>query len=188
MCLWRIASELTLFLPAEVAHCATTTPSAAVPRCHAPSLPPASSRARAFASSCAVTSDERPSHPPATAKEAATPHTGSSRSTATFLLEQALREEAEEERILQAKKRARQPKELQEPAWDGDEPQARAIRRILEDQYKPLRVKVSFGVRLPAEIVLLTLYPPSRVTSRRFSSLLHFPTPCLPTERHLRLG
>ncbi|KAK4702347.1 hypothetical protein P7C70_g3885, partial [Phenoliferia sp. Uapishka_3] len=39
------------------------------------------------------------------------------------------------------RKSSRQQPDLEERPWDGDEPQDRAIRRILEDQYKPLRIK-----------------------------------------------
>lgn len=62
-------------------------------------------------------------------------------SAAAFLLRQAEIEEAEELGV--GRKVGPNIPALREEAWDGDEPQDRAIRRILEDTYKPLRVKAS---------------------------------------------
>lgn len=62
-------------------------------------------------------------------------------SAAAFILRQAELEEAEE--ASHRRKGAPNIPALREPAWDGDEPQARMIERILSDTYKPLRVKVS---------------------------------------------
>lgn len=65
--------------------------------------------------------------------------TPSSSSASSFLRAQAALEEVDTDP---------RPKktipEFREEAWDGDEPQERALRRILEDSYKPLRVKVRF--------------------------------------------
>lgn len=78
-------------------------------------------------------------------------------SAASFLLRQAELEAADEQAAIEAQ-RASQERILQrarasgqtqgqgknmEPAWDGEETQERMIRRILEDQYKPLRIKVT---------------------------------------------
>lgn len=57
-------------------------------------------------------------------------------SASAYLLAQAALEDAQDP------KKALWTQIPEEEPWEGDEPQARAIRRILEDQYKPLRVKV----------------------------------------------
>ena len=49
-------------------------------------------------------------------------------------------EEAEE---LAARAKRKFPPIADPEAWDGDEPQMRAIKRILADQYKPLKIKVN---------------------------------------------
>lgn len=146
---------------------------------------------RAFASSTLAADDSPSSARPPSAESSSTSPSNST-SSAAYLLEQALREEAEEDRILQARLRARKPKELQEEAWDGDEPQHRAIRRILEDQYKPLRVKVSriagrgcsarrgFRRSLIADWAFIRAAR-RRVTSRRSPSPLLSLPPSLPT-------
>ncbi|KAI5476858.1 DnaJ family protein [Pseudohyphozyma bogoriensis] len=69
-----------------------------------------------------------------------------SKSAAAHLLEQALLEEQEE-----SENPRKEPviPELRERAWDGDEPQERALRRILSDQYKPIRIK-GFKKPIPA--------------------------------------
>lgn len=65
----------------------------------------------------------------------------STASASSFLARQALQEEQE---LLDLKeKNKRQLPELREPVWDGEETRERMLKRILEDQYKPLRVKVS---------------------------------------------
>ncbi|KAM0788047.1 hypothetical protein ACM66B_006245 [Microbotryomycetes sp. NB124-2] len=67
---------------------------------------------------------------------------GSTSSSSSFLLAQAkLEEQIESDMLSKQKKDQDLVKASQEQAWDGDEPQARMIRRILEDSYKPLRVK-----------------------------------------------
>lgn len=98
---------------------------------------------RTFASSALARNDSSSHNSTLGGSTSSSSSSRSSSSSAAYLLEQALKMEEEEERVLEAQKRARKPKELQEDAWDGDELQHRAIRRILEDQYKPLRVKVS---------------------------------------------
>ncbi|SGZ06565.1 BQ5605_C031g10953 [Microbotryum silenes-dioicae] len=66
-------------------------------------------------------------------------------STSSFLAAQAeLEEEREVEEIderLKAQKKLEAKVQGQFEAWDGDETRERMIRRILQDQYKPLRVK-----------------------------------------------
>ncbi|ORY55527.1 hypothetical protein BCR35DRAFT_355727 [Leucosporidium creatinivorum] len=96
---------------------------------------------RTFASSALAPDDSASRNSQLGGSTSGSSSSSSSSSSAAYLLEQALKLEEEEERVLEAQKRGKKPKELQEDAWDGDEPQHRAIRRILEDQYKPLRVK-----------------------------------------------
>jgi hypothetical protein len=57
-------------------------------------------------------------------------------SASSFLFNQALIEDAEET----SKPRPRQA--IDPDAWTGDEPQRSAIIRIMQDSYKPLRIKV----------------------------------------------
>lgn len=58
-------------------------------------------------------------------------------SASSFLLAQARIEEAEESN----KRKSPRLPQLDEVPWEGEETQERLIRRILEDSYKPLRVK-----------------------------------------------
>lgn len=93
------------------------------------------------------------------------------RSAAAFLLQEAEREAADEQAAIEAQ-RASQERILQrtrasgqvtdqttemQPAWDGEETQERMIRRILEDQYKPLRIKVSTHSRTAIDIIVTPL-------------------------------
>ncbi|SCZ92029.1 BZ3500_MvSof-1268-A1-R1_Chr5-3g08291 [Microbotryum saponariae] len=70
-------------------------------------------------------------------------------SSSSFLAAQAeLEEEREVEEIgerLKAQKKLEAKIQGQLEAWDGEETRERMIRRILQDQYKPLRVKCFFG-------------------------------------------
>jgi len=63
-------------------------------------------------------------------------------SASSYLAQQALLEE--EELAETVRKNKRLPPELREPVWEGEETREAMLKRILEDQYKPLRVKVSF--------------------------------------------
>ncbi|KAM0749264.1 hypothetical protein T439DRAFT_326993 [Meredithblackwellia eburnea MCA 4105] len=59
-------------------------------------------------------------------------------STSSYLLAHAQAEEEAEQEALDLQRRKPDPNDK---PWDGDEPQARALRRILQDQYKPLKIK-----------------------------------------------
>lgn len=179
---WRIAGELTsrwvryAALPgAKPIRTCSELPSTAFKTSSAAQRSPS----RTFTSSALACDD---SSRKSQLEDSSTPSfsTSSSSSTAAYLLEQALKLEEEEERILEAQKRRRKPKELQEDAWDGDEPQHRAIRRILEDQYKPLRVKVSCCLAFPRPSILPTptpfcSVPGSRQADSTASSPSQFP-------------
>lgn len=108
--------------------------------------------------------------------QSATANDQAQQSASAYLLRQALLEEQEEQGLSSSSSRRQRPPipELREPAWDGDEPQDRAIRRILEDTYKPLRIKVSFQQDSHCYSAVhsspLTL---RRVTRRRSLSLRH---------------
>ena len=73
-------------------------------------------------------------------------------SASSYLAQQALLEE--EELAETVRKNKRLPPELREPVWEGEETREAMLQRILEDQYKPLRVKVSF--HLPITRVMAT--------------------------------
>lgn len=77
---------------------------------------------------------------PAAEHEAALGQTSSSSSQAASAYLFRLAEEEERGEQLAPSEQPDIP-ELREKAWDGEEPQDRLIRRMLEDTYKPLRVK-----------------------------------------------
>jgi uncharacterized protein involved in copper resistance len=91
-----------------------------------------------------VQPDER--NPLTSASTAATipPNSASSDNTpisaSSFLFNQALIEDAEET----SKPRPRHA--IDPDAWTGDEPQRSAIIRIMQDSYKPLRIKVGISI------------------------------------------
>lgn len=148
---------------------------------------------RCFANSTCLHSDDR--HTPSRSSSSTHPSPSSSqlnstspsstdtsklpKSAADYLLSQAaLEEEAD---FLAAQQRKPVPAELREEAWDGDEPQYRAIRRILEDQYQPLRIKVrrvAFLILKAAAHLPMFSLPLHRASKRR-SPLQHlYPTTC----------
>lgn len=76
--------------------------------------------------------------PPPDSRNDSSADKGRQTSAAAFIAAQAAEEEA-------AAALAGKPKERIVPdpdAWTGDEPRERMLKRILEDQYKPLRIKV----------------------------------------------
>ena len=85
------------------------------------------SSSRSTTTPSSSTSDEPPSPAP---------------SASSYLAQQALLEE--EDLAETVRKNKRLPPELREPVWEGEETREAMLKRILEDQYKPLRVKVSF--------------------------------------------
>lgn len=72
-------------------------------------------------------------------------------SSAAFIAAQAAEEEAAEvEAILTGD--VKKPKVVPDPdAWDGEETRERVLKRILQDQYKPLRVKVCSPFLAPSK-------------------------------------
>lgn len=77
---------------------------------------------------------------PPSASPAESPARTTPSSTAAYLRAQAELDEADD--LAERARRRPAAADPDERPWDGDEPQDRAIRRILADQYKPLRVKV----------------------------------------------
>lgn len=94
--------------------------------------------------------DDTPgSHSRTSAIEPGEGHTNSKSSAAAFIAAQAAAEEAHEAEVFRSGQ-AKRPRVVPDPdAWRGEESRERMLRRILEDQYKPLRVKVSFRIPSP---------------------------------------
>lgn len=77
------------------------------------------------------------------ADEPATKTTSVGASAAAYIAAQAAAEEAQEAEAVKSGQ-AKRPKVVPDPdAWRGEESRERMLKRILEDQYKPLRVKAS---------------------------------------------
>lgn len=121
-------------------------------------------------------------------------------SASSYLAQQALLEEEDEELSeLIRKKKKRVPVELREPVWEGEETREAMLKRILEDQYKPLRVKViqhSFSKSMTRPIKKLILVCESeiiRVIENQFLNHLHclphssLPVPRLPPPQRPRM-
>lgn len=88
--------------------------------------------------------DTSGSHSRASVVEAREGRTNSGSSAAAYIAAQAAAEEAQEAEVVRSGQ-AKRPRVVPDPdAWRGEESRERMLRRILEDQYKPLRVKVSF--------------------------------------------
>jgi hypothetical protein len=89
--------------------------------------------------------DDTPgSHSRTSAVEAREGRTNSESSAAAYIAAQAAAEEAHEAEVVRSGQ-AKRPRVVPDPdAWRGEESRERMLKRILEDQYKPLRVKVSF--------------------------------------------
>lgn len=89
--------------------------------------------------------DDTPgSHSRTRAVEASEGRTDSKSSAAAYIAAQAAAEEAHEAEVVRSGQ-AKRPRVVPDPdAWRGEESRERMLKRILEDQYKPLRVKVSF--------------------------------------------
>lgn len=78
-------------------------------------------------------------------------------SASSYLAEQARLEEEGFESEAEKRRKAKLLPELREPAWDGEETRERMLQRILQDQYKPLRVKVKSFVFLFLRITACSL-------------------------------
>ncbi|KAK4052022.1 hypothetical protein OIV83_002316, partial [Microbotryomycetes sp. JL201] len=114
-----------------------------------------------------LTGDWRVHEVDETAHGAKSEETDGGGSAARFLMAQAEREQQAEQDLIQQRKLAsdkQQAAASKEQAWDGDEPQDRMIRRILEDSYKPLRVK---GYVKPTQQPLMT---PSQIDASQKQS------------------
>ncbi|TKA51588.1 hypothetical protein B0A53_05269 [Rhodotorula sp. CCFEE 5036] len=75
------------------------------------------------------------------AVEAREGRTNSESSAAAYIAAQAAAEEAHEAEVVRSGQ-AKRPRVVPDPdAWRGEESRERMLKRILEDQYKPLRVK-----------------------------------------------